>query len=49
MCLKGVGEYVNVCNGMFCYFYLSLAFYGLGYIFDYVVYYEFIMILKEYM
>lgn len=49
VCLKGIGEYVNCCMGMLCYLYFSSVFYGLGYIFDYIVYYELVLMLKEYM
>jgi len=47
--LKGIGEYVNLRNGMPCHLHPTSALYGMGYSPDYVVYHELIMTAKEYM
>lgn len=47
--LKGIGEYVNLLNGMPCNLHPGSALYGLGYTPDYVVYHELVMTSKEYM
>lgn len=47
--IKGIGEYVNMLNGMPCNLHPSSALYGLGYTPDYVVYHELIMTTREYM
>jgi len=47
--LKGIGEYVNMRNGMPCHLHPSSALYGLGYTPDYIVYHELVMTSKEYM
>jgi hypothetical protein len=36
--LQGIGEYVNMLNGMPCHLHPSSALFGLGYTPDYVVY-----------
>jgi len=46
---KGIGEYVNLRNGMPCYLHPTSALYGLGYTPDYIVYHELVMTTKEYM
>ncbi len=47
--LQGIGEYVNMLNGMPCHLHPSSALYGLGYTPDYVTYHELIYTTKEYM
>ncbi|CAE7906645.1 CUV [Symbiodinium sp. KB8] len=47
--IKGIGEYVNMLNGMPSNLHPSSALYGLGYTPDYVVYHELIMTTREYM
>eukprot|EP01027_Heterolobosea_sp_BB2_P016499 GEZU01023493.1.p1 GENE.GEZU01023493.1~~GEZU01023493.1.p1 ORF type:complete len:1007 (+),score=333.73 GEZU01023493.1:292-3021(+) len=47
--LKGIGEYVNMLNGMPCNLHPSSALYGAGFTPDYVVYHELVMTTKEYM
>jgi pre-mRNA-splicing factor ATP-dependent RNA helicase DHX38/PRP16 len=47
--LKGVGEYVNLLNGLPCTLHPSSALYGLGYTPPYVVYHELTLTTKEYM
>ncbi|KAI6195478.1 hypothetical protein M3Y96_01235600 [Aphelenchoides besseyi] len=47
--LKGVGEYVNVRNGMPCFLHPTSSLYGMGFTVYYVVYHELIMTSKEYM
>jgi len=46
---KGIGEYLNMRNGMPCHLHPTSALYGLGYTPDYIVYHELIMTSKEYM
>jgi pre-mRNA-splicing factor ATP-dependent RNA helicase DHX38/PRP16 len=47
--LKGIGEYVNLRNGMPCNLHPTSSLYGLGYTPDYIVYHELVMTSKEYM
>jgi pre-mRNA-splicing factor ATP-dependent RNA helicase DHX38/PRP16 len=47
--IKGIGEYVNLRNGIPCVLHPSSAIYGLGFTPDYVVYHELVMTSKEYM
>ena len=47
--LKGIGEYVNLRNGMPCHLHPTSSLYGLGYTPDYIVYHELVMTSKEYM
>lgn len=47
--LKGIGEYVNVRNGMKCFLHPTSSLYGVGFTVYYVVYHELIMTSKEYM
>jgi len=47
--LKGIGQYVNLRNGMPCHLHPTSALYGLGYTPDYIVYHELVMTSKEYM
>lgn len=47
--LKGIGEYVNLRNGMPCFLHPTSALFGMGYTPDYVVYHELVMTSKEYM
>eukprot|EP00466_Bigelowiella_natans_P001567 jgi/Bigna1/49652/estExt_Genewise1.C_530063 len=47
--LKGIGQYVNMRNGMPCHLHPTSALYGLGHTPDYVVYHELVMTSKEYM
>ncbi|EAL64456.1 DEAD/DEAH box helicase [Dictyostelium discoideum AX4] len=47
--IKGIGEYVNMRNGMPCFLHPTSALYGLGYAPDYIVYHELVMTSKEYM
>ena len=47
--LKGVGQYVNLRNGMPCNLHPSSSLYGLGITPEYVVYHELIYTSKEYM
>lgn len=47
--LKGIGEYVNLRNGMPCHLHPTSALYGLGQSPEYVVYHELVMTAKEYM
>ncbi|CAI9117651.1 OLC1v1019095C1 [Oldenlandia corymbosa var. corymbosa] len=46
---KGVGEYVNLRNGMPCHLPSSSSLYGSGYTPDYIVYHELVLTTKEYM
>ncbi|CAD5218685.1 unnamed protein product [Bursaphelenchus okinawaensis] len=47
--LKGVGEYVNMRNGMPCFLHPTSSLYGIGYTVHYIVYHELIMTTREYM
>jgi hypothetical protein len=47
--LKGVGEYVNLLNGLPCTLHPSSSLFGLGYTPPYVVYHELTVTTKEYM
>jgi pre-mRNA-splicing factor ATP-dependent RNA helicase DHX38/PRP16 len=47
--LKGVGEYVNLLNGLPCTLHPSSSLFGLGYTPPYVVYHELTLTTKEYM
>jgi len=47
--LKGIGQYVNLRNGMPCNLHPTSALYGLGFTPDYIVYHELVMTTKEYM
>ncbi|KAJ3205103.1 DEAH-box RNA helicase prp16 [Entophlyctis luteolus] len=47
--LKGIGEYVNLRNGMPCHLHPTSSLYGRGFTPDYIVYHELIMTSKEYM
>ncbi|KAJ3037444.1 DEAH-box RNA helicase prp16 [Rhizophlyctis rosea] len=47
--LKGIGEYVNMRNGMPCHLHPTSALYGRGFTPDYIVYHELVMTSKEYM
>lgn len=47
--LKGLGEYVNMRNGMPCFLHPTSALYGLGITPDYIVYHELVMTSREYM
>lgn len=47
--LKGIGEYVNLRNGMPCSLHPTSALFGMGFTPDYVVYHELVMTAKEYM
>ncbi|GAB5360696.1 hypothetical protein AAMO2058_000649300 [Amorphochlora amoebiformis] len=47
--LKGIGQYVNLRNGMPCHLHPTSALYGLGYTPDYIIYHELVMTSKEYM
>lgn len=47
--LKGIGQYVNLRNGIPCHLHPTSALYGLGYSADYIVYHELVMTTKEYM
>ena len=44
--IQGIGEYVNLRNGMPCHLHPTSALYGMGYSPDYVVYHELIMTAK---
>ena len=46
MLIQGIGEYVNLRNGMPCHLHPTSALYGMGYSPDYVVYHELIMTAK---
>ncbi|KAI9100678.1 hypothetical protein DFS34DRAFT_496914 [Phlyctochytrium arcticum] len=46
---KGIGEYVNMRNGMPCHLHPTSALYGRGFTPDYIVYHELVMTSKEYM
>lgn len=47
--LKGVGQYVNLLNGIPCFLHPSSGLAGLGYTPDYVVYHELVITTKEWM
>jgi pre-mRNA-splicing factor ATP-dependent RNA helicase DHX38/PRP16 len=47
--LKGIGQYVNLRNGMPCHLHPSSALFGSGTTPDYIVYHELVMTTKEYM
>jgi len=47
--MKGIGEYMNVLNGMPAHLHPSSALFGLGYTPDYVVYHELILTSREFM
>merc|ERR1740117_166571 len=47
--IKGIGDYINMLNGMPCSLHPSAALFGLGYSPDYVCYHELISTSKEYM
>ena len=47
--LKGIGEYVNMRQGIPCHLHPSSSLYGMGFTPDYVVYHEVVMTSKEYM
>ncbi|ORY52397.1 P-loop containing nucleoside triphosphate hydrolase protein [Rhizoclosmatium globosum] len=47
--MKGIGEYVNLRNGMPCHLHPTSSLYGRGFTADYIVYHELIMTSKEYM
>jgi hypothetical protein len=47
--LKGIGEYVNVRNGMKCFLHPTSSLYGIGFTICYVVFHEIILTTKEYM
>eukprot|EP00968_Pinguiococcus_pyrenoidosus_P007880 scaffold536_cov250-Pinguiococcus_pyrenoidosus.AAC.29 len=47
--IKGIGEYVNMLNGLKCHLHPSSALFGLGFTPDYVVYNELVLTTKEYM
>lgn len=47
--LKGIGQYVNLRNGMPCFMHPTSALYGLGQTPDYVCYHELVLTTKEYM
>ena len=47
--IKGVGEYVNMRNGMPCHLHPTSSLYGMGYTPDYVIYHELLLTSKEYM
>lgn len=47
--IKGIGEYINMLNGIPCSLHPSSALFGLGYTPDYVCYHELISTSKEYM
>ena len=47
--LKGIGEYVNLRNGMPCHLHPTSALFGMGFTPDYVVYHELVMTSREYM
>ncbi|KAJ3050328.1 DEAH-box RNA helicase prp16 [Rhizophlyctis rosea] len=47
--LKGIGEYVNMRNGMPCHLHPTSSLYGRGFTPDYIVYHELVMTSKEYM
>ena len=47
--IKGIGEYINMLNGIPCSLHPSSALFGLGYTPDYICYHELISTSKEYM
>jgi pre-mRNA-splicing factor ATP-dependent RNA helicase DHX38/PRP16 len=47
--IKGIGEYINLRNGMPCKLHPSSALFCLGYVPDYICYHELVMTTKEYM
>jgi pre-mRNA-splicing factor ATP-dependent RNA helicase DHX38/PRP16 len=47
--IKGIGEYINMLNGIPCSLHPSSSLFGLGYTPDYVCYHELISTSKEYM
>ncbi|KAJ3059438.1 Pre-mRNA-splicing factor ATP-dependent RNA helicase PRP16, partial [Podochytrium sp. JEL0797] len=47
--MKGIGEYVNLRNGMPCHLHPTSSLYGRGFTPDYIVYHELIMTSKEFM
>ncbi|KAI9351303.1 P-loop containing nucleoside triphosphate hydrolase protein [Obelidium mucronatum] len=47
--MKGIGEYVNLRNGMPCHLHPTSSLYGRGFTPDYIVYHELVMTSKEYM
>jgi len=47
--IKGIGDYINMLNGLPCSLHPSSALFGLGYTPDYVCYHELISTTKEYM
>lgn len=47
--IKGIGEYINMLNGIPCSLHPSSALFGLGYTPDYACYHELISTSKEYM
>ncbi|KAI8825388.1 pre-mRNA-splicing factor ATP-dependent RNA helicase PRP16-like protein [Chytriomyces cf. hyalinus JEL632] len=47
--LKGIGEYVNLRNGMPCHLHPTSSLHGRGYTPDYIIYHELVMTSKEYM
>merc|ERR1740117_1521707 len=47
--IKGIGDYINMLNGIPCSLHPSAALFGLGYSPDYVCYHELISTSKEYM
>jgi pre-mRNA-splicing factor ATP-dependent RNA helicase DHX38/PRP16 len=44
--LKGIGQYVNLRNGMPCHLHPTSALYGLGFQADYICYHELVMTSK---
>jgi pre-mRNA-splicing factor ATP-dependent RNA helicase DHX38/PRP16 len=47
--LKGIGQYVNLRNGMPCHLHPTSALYGLGFQADHICYHELVMTSKELM
>ena len=47
--LKGIGEYVNLRNGVPSHLHPTSALYGMGFTPDYIVYHEMVLTKKEYM
>jgi hypothetical protein len=47
--LKGIGEYVNVRNGMKCFLHPTSSLYSVGFTIHYVVFHEVVLTTKEYM
>ncbi len=47
--IKGIGEYINLRNGLACHLHPTSALYGRGVTPDYIVYNELVLTSKEYM